>query len=175
MELNPGDLVSIGKIIGTHGYKGTLKAAPLTDFPERFKNLKEVLLQRGEAVTRMQVESTLLHNRLVLVKIQGVDSKEEAQTYRGSLLMVEEKDVYPLPEGVYYHFQLEGLSVYDAQRGYLGKLTHIIETGANDVYVVQSDLYGEVLVPAIQDVIQSVDLDRGEVRVNLLPGLIDDE
>jgi len=104
-----------------------------------------------------------------------VESKEDAQNYRGAMLMVEEKDVYPLPEGVYYHFQLRGLDVYDSRHGYLGKLTDILETGANDVYLVKSPKYGEVLIPAIGEVINSIDLDQGEMKVTLLPGLLDEE
>lgn len=173
--MNPGDLVSIGKISGTHGYKGTVKVVPLTDFPERFKGLKRVFLHKAGVVTQVDIESVLVQNQVILIKIHGIESKEEAQTYRGSLLMVEEKDVYPLPQGVYYHFQLVGLAVHDSQRGYLGAVTEILETGANDVYLVNSPQYGEILIPAIRDVIENIDLDRGEMRVTLLPGLIDDE
>lgn len=172
--MDPGNLVSIGKIVGTHGYKGTVKVIPLTDFPERFKNLQQVYLNRNGTVTQVAVESSNVNNQPFLIKLEGIESKEEAQTYRGSLLMVEEKDVFPLPAGVYYHFQLQGLKVYDSERGLLGTLTQILETGANDVYVVDSPRYGEILIPAIRDVIEAVDLDQGEMRVKLLPGLIDE-
>lgn len=172
--MDPGNLVSIGKIAGTHGYKGTVKVIPLTDFPERFKNLQQVYLNHNGTVTQVAVESSNVSNQPLLIKLKGIESKEEAQNYRGSLLMVEEKDVFPLPEGVYYHFQLQGLKVYDLERGLLGTLTQILETGANDVYVVDSPRYGEILIPAIRDVIEAVDLDQGEMRVKLLPGLIDE-
>lgn len=172
--MDPENLVSIGKIAGTHGYKGTVKVIPLTDFPERFKNLKQVFLNRNGVVTQVAVESSNHNNQPLLMKLAGIETKEEAQTYRGSLLMVEEKDIFPLPEGVYYHFQLQGLKVYDLERGLLGTLTQILETGANDVYVVDSPRYGEILIPAIHDVIEAVDVDQGEMKVKLLPGLIDE-
>lgn len=173
--MNPDELVSIGRISGTYGYKGTVKVTPLTDFPERFQNLKQVYLHHGGTVRPVELESAVPRNQVILVKISGVESKEEAQLYRGALLMVEEKDVYPLPEGVYYHFQLRGLDVYDSHYGYLGKLTDILETGANDVYVVKSPKHGEILIPAIGEAIDSIDLDLGEMRVTLLPGLLDSE
>jgi 16S rRNA processing protein RimM len=174
-SLNPEELVSIGKIVGTYGYKGTFKVAPLTDFPERFQGLQQVYLNHAGMVRLVTVESAIPRNKVILVTIRGVESKEDALNYRGGLLMVDEKEVYPLPESVYYHFQLRGLEVIDSQHGYLGRLAEVLETGANDVYLVKSPEYGEVLIPAIKDVIQSVDLDQGVMKVSLLPGLLESE
>jgi len=174
-SLNPDHLVSIGRISGTYGYKGTVKVVPLTDFPERFQDLRQVYLNHAGEVRLVAVESAVPQNKVILVTIRGVESKEDALNFRGALLMVDEKDVYPLPEGVYYHFQLVDLEVVDSQRGYLGQLAEVLETGANDVYLVKSPEYGEVLIPAIKDVIQSVDLDQGVMKVTLLPGLLDSE
>jgi 16S rRNA processing protein RimM len=173
--LDPNDLVTIGRIAGTHGYKGTVKVVPLTDFPERFQSLEQVYLNHAGMVRPVVVESAVPHNKMVLVTLSGVESKEDAHTFRGALLMVEEKDVYPLPDGVYYHFQLVGLQVIDSQHGNLGELTEVLETGANDVYLVRSPEYGEILIPAIKEVIQSVDLEQGVMKVTLLPGLLDRE
>ncbi|MGR6836606.1 ribosome maturation factor RimM [Syntrophomonas erecta] len=169
------DLVSIGRIVGTHGYKGILKVVPLTDFPERFKVLKKVYIHRGRQVELVEMESVQPHRDMMLVKIKGIDSREVGQDYCNAWLKITEDDLYPLPEGYYYHFQLEGLSVYDKKRGYIGELVEILETGVNDVYVVNSPRYGEVLIPAIKEVIQAVDLDQKKMRVSLLPGLIEDQ
>ena len=173
--MDPNDLVTIGRIAGTHGYKGTVKVVPLTDFPERFQSLQQVYLNHAGVVRPVVVESAVPQNKMVLVTLRGLESKEDALTFRGALLMVEEKDVYPLPDGVYYHFQLVGLQVIDSQHGELGKLAEVMETGANDVYLVQSPEYGEILIPAIGEVIQSVDLEQGVMKVTLLPGLLDRE
>jgi 16S rRNA processing protein RimM len=173
--LDPNDLVTIGRIAGTHGYKGTVKVVPLTDFPERFQSLQQVYLNHAGVVRPVVVESAVPQNKMVLVTLRGLESKEDALTFRGALLMVEEKDVYPLPDGVYYHFQLVGLQVIDSQHGELGKLAEVMETGANDVYLVRSPEYGEILIPAIGEVIQSVDLEQGVMKVTLLPGLLDRE
>ncbi|NLB87643.1 MAG: ribosome maturation factor RimM [Syntrophomonadaceae bacterium] len=168
------ELVSIAKIVGTFGYKGMVKVIPLTDFPERFKKLNKVKLVHNDKVLDIVVETTRPHNNLFLFKLEGIESKEEAIKYKGALLKVTEEETYTLPEGYYYHFQLKGMDVHDEQRGYLGKLTDILETGANDVYVVNSEQYGEILIPAIKQVIKSVDVENKIMQVELLEGLIDE-
>lgn len=167
------ELVSIGRIVGTHGYKGTVKVEPLTDFPQRFKDLKQVKLSRGGKTTERIIESCSPYKGMMLMKIQGIDSLEEAQAYRNALLGIEEKEIYPLPPGYYYHFQLEGLAVYDREKGYLGLLKEVLETGANDVYLVDSEAYGEILIPAIKEVILEIDLPSKRMSVKLLEGLLD--
>jgi len=167
------ELVSIGRIVGTHGYKGTLKVQPLTDFPERFQKLEQIDLSQGKKVTRHKIESCNPYKELLLMKLEGIDDLETAQLYRNALLGVDEKDVFPLPPGYYYHFQLVGLAVYDMEKGYLGVLKEVLETGANDVYAVKSEAYGEILLPAIKDVILDIDLTAQKMTVKLLDGLLD--
>ena len=169
------ELIAIGRIIGHFGYKGEVKVMSLTDFPERFKLLQQVKVNfKGQIFTK-QVETVKSHSNGWLFKLSGIDDKETAQEYRGSLLQIDKTEVYPLPEGYYYHFQLIGLQVYDNHRGLLGELTDVIETGANDVYVVKSSRYKEILIPAIKKVILRIDLPGKIMQVDLLPGIIDDE
>jgi 16S rRNA processing protein RimM len=168
------DMVSIGKIVSTYGYQGVVKVTPLTDFPERFNNLENITISRQGKIEEMTIEKVKPYNNLFLLKFAGIDTKEKADEYRGALLMVDENQVFPLPEGYYYQFQLIGLQVYDQEKGLLGQLKDIIETGANDVYVVQGEKYGEVLIPAIKQVILDVDLEQKQMQVKLLPGLIED-
>ncbi len=169
------ELIAIGKIVGHFGYKGEVKIIPLTDFPERFKSLKQVHINCKGQISTKAVEAVKNHGQGWLLKLSGIDDKETAEQYRGSLLQIDETEVYPLPEGCYYYFQLQGLKVYDKRRGFLGELTDIIETGANDVYVVKSESYKEILIPAIKQVIASIDLLAKTMLVDLLPGIIDDE
>ncbi len=171
--MDANELVSIGRIVGTHGYKGTLKVQPLTDFPERFKQLEQIDLRQGKKITRYRIESCSPYKELLLMKLEGIDDLETAQLYRNALLSVEEKDVFPLPPGYYYHFQLVGLAVYDTEKGYLGVLKEVLETGANDVYAVNSEVYGEILLPAIKDVILDINLTTKKMTVKLLDGLLD--
>ncbi|MEA1961810.1 MAG: ribosome maturation factor RimM [Bacillota bacterium] len=167
------DLINVGKIVGTHGYKGTMKVEILTEFPGRFKGMQRILVDNKKGLKEYQIESSNLYQSLLLMKLKGIESKEEAQPYRGSLLCIQEENLMPLPEGAYYHFQLIGLDVIDKEKGNLGKLIDVMETGANDVYVVCSSEYGEILLPAIKQVILEVNLDRGWMRVKLLEGLLD--
>ena len=167
------DLINIGKIVGTYGYQGMVRIMPLTDFPERFTKLKTVILWQNGKGSKVVVETARSHKESYLLKLQGIDSLETAKDYRNALLKIDESQLYPLPAGHYYHFQLQGLSVYDEEKGLLGELTEVLETGANDVYVVQSPEYGEILLPAIKDVIREVNLEAKTMRVKLLPGLID--
>lgn len=171
--MDSGELISIGRIVGTHGYKGTIKVESLTDFPQRFLDIKKVILSQGKKATEMMVESSGQYKGLILMKVEGIESKEEAQLYRNALLCVREEEIYPLPEGYYYHFQLVGLAVYDSEKGYLGVIKEVLETGANDVYVVDSEAHGEILIPAIKQVVLEVDLTAKKMQVKLLEGLVD--
>lgn len=169
------DLISIGKIAGTYGYEGLLKVIPLTDFPERFLKLTTVKIQKGDQIREVAIESVKSYKGSgYLFKFQGIDSSETGREYQNALLRIDESELYPLPAGYYYHFQLEGMAVYDEEKGFLGKLKEILETGANDVYVVASEKYGDILIPAIKEVIAEINLDAKEMKVKLLPGLIDE-
>lgn len=172
-SLKEKDLINIGKIVGTYGYQGMVRIMPLTDFPERFKKLKSVILWQNGKDIKVMVEAVRSHKESYLLKLQGIDSLEAAKDYHNALLKIDESQLYPLPAGHYYHFQLQGLSVYDQDKGFLGELTEVLETGANDVYVVKSAEYGEILLPAIKDVILKVNLEEKIMRVRLLPGLIE--
>jgi 16S rRNA processing protein RimM len=167
------ELIKIGKITGTHGYKGTVKVELLTDFPQRFQDLQKVKISHKNTVAELNIEACNSHKGKILMKFIGIDSIEEADKYRNAFLSISADELYPLPEGTYYHFQLIGMKVYDIEIGYLGLLTDILETGANDVYMIKSEVYGEILIPAIKEVICEVDLTQSSMKVKLLPGLIE--
>lgn len=169
------EMVIIAEIGGTHGYNGEIKIIPVTDFPERFNDLKRVWAESRKQKGYLEVESVRRHKQYLLMKFTGYDEKETAAHLTGGVLKVPENEIFPLPEGVYYIFQLENLSVYDEKRGLLGQLKEVLQTGANDVYVVNGGPFGEVLIPAIKNVILGVDLEAGRMEVSLLPGLIDGE
>lgn len=169
------ELVSIGEICGAFGVRGEVKVRPLTDFPERFRGMREVLVGRGDRVRRYAIDGVVERGGWWYFKLAGVETREQAQALRGARLQVTEAEVQPLPEDCYYVFQLRGLAVYDQQRGLLGTLSDVLHTGANDVYVVRGERYGEVLIPAIRDVVLEIDLAGGRVQVRLLPGLLPEE
>lgn len=172
--MNSDELISVGRIAGTYGYAGMVKVIPMTDFPERFNNMNTVKLQTKHQIVEVGIESVKPYKEGYLFKFSGIDSLEVAREYQYAYLKIDESELNPLPEGYYYHFQLQCLEVYDEARGRLGVLKEVLETGANDVYVINSPQYGEILIPAIKEVILDVNIETKIMKVRLLPGLIND-
>lgn len=164
----------IGRITRPHGVLGEVRVELHTDVPERFERLERLHLT-GNLDDRhprpVTIESARRHQNVVLLKLAGVDSRDQAETLRRLWLLVDETDVEPLAEGEYYLYQLEGLAVYSDDGQHLGRLSEVLETKANNVFVVQGER-GEILLPDIPDVILKVDLDLGQIVVHLIPGLI---
>jgi 16S rRNA processing protein RimM len=142
----------------------------LTDFPERLQ--PGVILYVGPQHQPLRLKSRRWHDRMMLVAFEGYSVREEAAPLRNQLVQVHADDRPPLPDGEYYQHQLLGLRVVNESNQLLGQLVEILETGANDVYVVRDPAGAQVLLPAIDEVILGVDLARGEMRVHLLPGLL---
>lgn len=168
------DLVVIGEITATHGNKGEVKVFPLTDFPERFRLLKEVfLVHKGESRI-LQVAGARFHKKFVLLKFREINNPTEAEDLKGAFLAVRKEEAFPLPEGSYYIFQLIGLPVFTLEGEYLGELKEVQRTGSNDVYVVvHPQTQAEVLIPALKEVVSSVDLAAKKILVKPLPGLLE--
>lgn len=158
------NLVVIGQIVAPHGVRGELRIIPLTDFPDRFSKLKKVLLADG---TSLHVEGARNHKQFVLLKFRGISTMDEANLLRGKLIHVDRDNLVPLPEGHYYQFEIIGLKVNTETGEYLGKVTDILATGSNDVYVVEQDGQKPVLVPALKDVVLNIDTKNGQMIVKL--------
>ncbi|WP_436412092.1 ribosome maturation factor RimM [Petrimonas sp.] len=157
----PEDLVAIGKIVAPHGVRGDVRIIPLTDFPERFQQLKTAYFDDG---TRLSVESARQHKQFILLKFKGLQDRNAVENLRGKLVKVPRKDLVPLPEGHYYIFEIIGLKVYDIDGAYLGKVTDVMQTGSNDVYVVE-DCDRPLLIPAIKEVVKEIDLAQGRMVI----------
>lgn len=163
------EFIVIGEITRPHGVRGELQVKPHTDEPERFTWLEQVYV--GEMAPRlMAVEKARLHQGKILLKLTAVNNRTAAEVLRGEWLMVPESEALPLEEGEYFLFQLEGLAVQTVEGEALGTLTRVIETGANNVFVVQGE-QGELLLPDTDEVVQEIDFDSGRMIVTLLPGL----
>lgn len=160
----------IGKIVSAVGLRGEVRVTVDTDFPERFEALNTVLV--GDDLVPMTVERGRLQDRTAVLKFKGVDDRTAAEGLRGRLIQIPIEEAAPLPEGVWYWHQLLGLDVWTAAGEHVGTLHEIIETGGNDVYVVKRD-GREFLIPAIESVIQSVDLDARRMTIEPLPGMLD--
>jgi 16S rRNA processing protein RimM len=140
---------------------------PLTDFPDRFAP-RQTVWARGQ---RLIVEAARWHRKDVLLKLDGIDTPEEAEELRGCLLEVPESQLRLLAEGEFYRFQVVGLRVYDGEGHALGEVAEVLPTGSNDVYVVRGAM-GELLVPAIDEVVKEVDVDSGRMVVELMEGML---
>lgn len=146
--------VAVGRVLGAHGTKGTLRVESLSDAPGRFAPGGAVWLQ---AVRRVIEGSSSTRGGLIL-KLAGIDDRSAAEALKGEVLEVPETERRSLPEGAYYHDELVGMTVVDPDGRLLGTLEEILETGANDVYVVRGPR-GETLLPAIDDVVLEIDVE----------------
>ncbi|MCL4533964.1 MAG: ribosome maturation factor RimM [Bacteroidetes bacterium] len=164
----PSHLV-VAQVVAPWGLKGDVKARVLTDFPQRFRRGLQVFL--GEAKTPYVVDRARLQRGWLILKLRGCDTQEQAGKLRDALVYVAAADAVTLPEGQYYWHQIIGLRVKTANGEDLGVVGDILTTGSNDVYVVQGPR-GEILVPALDDVIQRVDLEAGQLVVDLPEGLL---
>ena len=163
----PGEPVylAVGKIRKPHGVTGELVLEIITDFPERFNTGKPLFV--GEDYSSLTLKNIRPFGNLYLIMIDGVDDRDKAGEYRNQYIYVKTEDIPELPEGEYYHHQLLGLSVVDDKGKDLGTLTEILETGANDVYVISNPEEEEILVPALSSTILGVDLVNGVIKIKL--------
>ena len=167
-SIEPRFLV-IGQITKPHGVRGEVRVLPLTDDATRFTWLEKAFV--GEHNPQpVVVESARLHKEMVLVKLMGFDGRNAAEQLRGQWLQILVEDAIPLAENEYYLYQLEGLQVVSDEGQQLGKLVDVIETKANNVFVVEGAL-GQILLPDTTEVILEIDFENGRMIVTLLPGL----
>ena len=164
------DEVLIGEVLRPHGNSGELKIYPLTTDPERFLKLQDVILRSGKIDQHFEIISARVQMDLVLLTLKGIESITQADKYRGWEVRINRTEVPPLQEGWYY-FELEGMQVYEGDI-LLGTLSQVLETGANDVYVVKGTK-GELCVPALKSVVQKVDVSGRRMDVILPPGLLE--
>ena len=164
--------LEIGQIINTFGIKGEVKVFPLTDDIKRFDDLEIVYVKNKKESQLYNIESIKYHKNFVLIKFKGINTVEQAEILRNSYLEVDREQAIPLNEGEYFIADLIGLEVYSDEGKLIGKVDDIYNTGANDIYVVKDDLGKQTLLPGIKDVIKNVDLEKGQIIVHLIPGLI---
>lgn len=167
------EMLRVGVISSTHGVRGEVKVYPTTDDPKRFKQLKEVTLDTGKELLPMEIQGVKFFKNMVILKFKGYDSINAIERYKGKDLLIHRSQAVPLKEGENFIVDLIGLTVITDEGETLGKLTDVLKTGANDVYVVEMPSGKEVLIPVIKPCILNVDLEAGQVKVHLLEGLLD--
>ncbi|MEE1086082.1 MAG: ribosome maturation factor RimM [Schaedlerella sp.] len=163
--------LQVGVISSTHGVRGEVKVFPTTDDAGRFKELKKVILDAGREQIPLEVQGVKFFKQFVILKFKGIDNINDIERYKGRPLLINREDAVDLEEDEYYIADLIGMDVV-TDEGEKGTLTDVIETGANEVYVVEFENFGEVLLPAIHDCILDIDIEEMKMLVHLLPGLI---
>ena len=167
------DLIAVGRICGSHGIRGQLRLHSYSGNLETLHALQEVVFQLpGGEKCRFRLKRAVLHGTRILLTVEGVDTIEDAERLAGAELLVQQDQLPETGDDEYYWKDLIGLSVVTCDGVTLGKITRIMETGANDVYLVKNGKQ-EYLIPAIADVIQRVDLTSGTMTITPLEGLLD--
>ncbi len=161
--------LEIGQIVNTHGLRGDLKVIPWCDDPEIFDELAYVIIDGKE----YDIEKSRMQKNMVLLKLSGIDDINDAEKYRNKVLTVPREELGELPDGTYYICDLLECGVITDEGRDLGKICDIIKTGSNDVYVVEDGSGKQVLIPVIDEVVLSVDIDEKKIVIKPLKGLID--
>lgn len=164
-EFDPASAVCVGRLLSPHGVQGDVKVHPLSDFPERFRPGAHLWLD-GVPV---RIERSRWQGRVVVLKLEGIDNREAVEARRDHGLFVPEPAKLR-EENVFYIHDIIGLTVSDQSGEELGRVSDVFATGSNDVYVVDGPM-GQLLLPALDDVILSVDIEGGRMTVEVPPGL----
>lgn len=161
------EFITIGQILAPWGVKGKLRVEVITDFPHRLAPHSQVYVGRQP----MTIAAAEWQKGKAIIKLDAIDSLEQAEGLRGQALEIHHSQLQSLPEGRYYHFQLIGLEVWTTEGKLLGKVVRILSAQSNDNYVVGGD-QGEILIPAIEDVVKAIDLESGRITIEVIEGLL---
>ncbi|MFK7803205.1 MAG: ribosome maturation factor RimM [Anaerolineae bacterium] len=172
--LNPKYLV-IGQITKPHGVRGELRVDVTTDIPERYNKLEKVLVAKNERQTpqEMEVESVRFHQEKVLIKFTGYNYRDQIEGFRKWLILIPTEEAIPLEDGEFFYYQLIGMEVVTDEGEAIGVVKEIIQTGANDVFVLATPEKGEVLIPDTEEVVKNVDRDSRKITIHVIPGLLE--
>ena len=162
----------VGVIASTHGLKGEVKVFPTTDVPERFRKLKKVFLDTGKEYMPLKIKSVKFFKNQVILKFDEFQDINEVEKYRGKDLLIDREQALPLAENENFIVDLIDMDVYDEEEQRLGTLTDVLQTGANDVYVVETEEGKEILLPAIPSCILEVDVEAAKMIVRIPEGLL---
>ena len=169
-------MLAVGLIVAAHGLRGEVRVEMHTDFPQRFAPGSHVLM--GQELLAAEIVASRPHKNELLVLFDGINDRTQAEALRGQWLFIQEQDAADLEEGAYWIHDIIGMDVQTTNGRNLGRVIEVLFTGANDVYVVKPaasvNRGQDLLLPAIPDVIQAVDVGAGLITVALMPGMIDE-
>ena len=166
-------VLKVGIISSTHGVRGEVKVFPTTDDAKRFKNLKEVLMDTGKEFCPLQIETVRFFKHFVILKFKDYDRLDDVEKFRGKALFVTREHAVKLNKDEYFIADLIGMNV-TADDGILkGRLKDVLQTGANDVYVISLEDGRELLLPAIKECVLDISFEKNEIKIHILEGLLD--
>lgn len=165
--------LQVGVISSTHGIRGEVKVFPTTDDVTRFKACKELMMDTGKEKLMLEVESVKFFKQFAILKFKGIDSINEIEKYKGKGLFVTRQNAVKLKKDEYYIADLIGLCVREENGSEIGRLTDVLETGANDVYVIHMTDGRELLLPAIKECVLEVNIEEQYMNIHVMEGLLD--
>ena len=165
------DMLRVGVFANTHGVRGEIKVFPTTDDAQRFKKLKKVYLDTGKEKMELEITSVRFFKNLVILKFKGIDNINDIEKYKGKDLLVTREQAVPLEEDEYFIYDIIGAKVVTEDGKDFGELKEVLQTGANDVYVVETTEGKEILLPVIDECILDIDIENKIVMAHIMPGL----
>ncbi len=165
-------MLQVGVITATHGIRGEVKVYPTTDDATRFDDLKRVILDAGKQQIPLEIQSVKYFKQFVILKFKGIDNINDIERYKKCPLLISREDAVDLEEDEYFIADIIGMEVYTEDGVHFGTMKDVMETGANDVYIIDSKEHGEVLLPAIKECILNVDEEAGKITVHIMEGLL---
>ena len=165
------NLLEIGQIVNTYGIKGFIKVVPFVDYKEQFKDFHKIYIDLNKKNEEFFIEQVKFSKDLVLLKLKGIETIEQAEMFRNQYIKIERKDI-KLEEGAHFIVDLLGLEVYTEEGTLLGNIKEILQPGCNDVYIIKNSENKEILIPVIPEVVKKIDIENHKVIVHLLDGLI---
>lgn len=171
LVINMLEYLTVGQIINAHGFKGDVKVYPLTDNMNRFKRLKEVYLENDGQLIKHRVESAKLQKNTVIMKLEGIDTEEAADKLKNTYLKVDRSEAVKLPKDSFFICDVVGSEVFDENGELLGELKDVLQTGSNDVFVVDGK-EKDILIPALKEIFKEINIEDRRIIVKLPEGLI---
>jgi 16S rRNA processing protein RimM len=166
------DYLRVGVISTTHGVRGEVKVFPTTDDPKRFNELKQLFLDTGKDLIKLEIDGVKFFKQLVILKFKGIDNINDVEKYRGKDLLIKREDAVKLEKDEYFIFDLIDSEVFTDEGEKLGVLTEIMTSAANDVYIVKTAENKEILLPSIKECILDINVENKKIIVHIMDGLL---
>jgi 16S rRNA processing protein RimM len=163
--------ITIGKIVNTRGHRGEVRVIPLTDFPERFDTMEKAIIDLNGKTMLMNIDKTYPHKKFIIIKFAGIDDMNAAETLKNATILIPRDELMPLPEDTFYVFDIVGMEVFTDDGRRLGQVQDVLQTGANDVFIVEGATTRPLLIPALKKVVRNVDMEQKKMTVCLPEGL----